>query len=884
MAEVSAEHVLFHLAVLGDRQRYHLTAKNHATGEVVNAWLAKDEFLPWVQKKNGEGFTCWVSLNDKEVGNDTVKGVCALCDFWLEVDSRRADKSKPATKEELEEALKQIVKLKESIETSYGAAGFLAYSGNGFHLHFPLPRFELVGEKFREEVNEKVKAFAKKLAAQAGVEIDHTYDIRRVTTVIGSLNLKIPGAPLATRWDREIFKDGFEAALRLAEEARQRNRKLLEAILNEPIVKPAVQSEVKQPPKFEELLVKDEKLRDLYNGDWQKYGYKSRSEAEEAIVCKLVYYGFSDSDIKLVMEGSQIGKWHEKPESYKDLTIRKAREYVEQHKEEFEEKPREKRVVRAAFVELPDGRLIEEAYDGENIYFLVYNPNDGKVEKLSEVETEDCVYRPIQSEEVEHGTVLLPSGVEEYGSDEQLVTDIVEFLNRWHEPPDVLSRVLDAYYAFLTYINDLLPQVPYRRYLAPWGRGKTTWLDALGSICYRPVFLAGSDTEKSLVRRMNTWRGTCVVDEADFSDSSLYSFIIKILNIGYDRRRGWYYRCDDDNPRKVVGYNVFSCKCLATRTRYKDVALESRCLTTVGRENVNPLPLFRMEKFMREAQTLRNKLILWRFRNYHRVKGLVAELEKPDIAEKIYNGGGQISNRVKQVILPLWLVAGDKTRAQLVNLALTFDSQLKAADSDYVLEVEAREAASAMIENGSGEVNVVNVLNVLMQPPKQEQYYAVQLSELSRQILKSRGYGEKEITVKEVTSLSKQLARVFETRLGFTVRLAKARKRVVLIPSEWLKRKENPDLLDLLQSEAPSYKDVQKVHHVHPEAQATLTRDNVERVFQALAEAARVRGCATTEEVALEAELPVDTVKAVLEALQRDGRVYSPYEGWWKLA
>jgi energy-coupling factor transporter ATP-binding protein EcfA2 len=557
---------------------------------------------------------------------------------------------------------------------------------------------------------------------------------------------------------------------------------------------------------------------------------------------------------------------------------------AEEEKRVEEEKEGEKRVVRAAFVELPDGRLIEEAYDGENIYFLVYNPNDGKVEKLSEVETEDCVYRPIQSEEVEHGTVLLPSNVEEYGSDEQLVTDIVDFLNRWHEPPDVLSRVLDAYYAFLTYISDLLPQVPYRRYLAPWGRGKTTWLDALGSICYRPVFLAGSDTEKSLVRRMNTWRGTCVVDEADFSDSSLYSFIIKILNIGYDRRRGWYYRCDDDNPRKVVGYNVFGCKCLATRTRYKDVALESRCLTTVGRENMNPLPLFRMEKFMREAQTLRNKLILWRFRNYHRVKGLVAELEKPDIAEKIYNGGGQISNRVKQVILPLWLVAGDKTRAQLVNLALTFDSQLKAADSDYVLEVEAREAASAMIENGSGEVNVVNVLNVLMQPPKQEQYYAVQLSELSRQILKSRGYGEKEITVKEVTSLSKQLARVFETRLGFTVRLAKARKRVVLIPSEWLKRKENPDLLDLLQSEAPSYKDVQKVHHVHPEAQATLTQDNVERVFQALAEAARVRGSATTEEVALEAELPLDTVKAVLEALQRDGRVYSPYPDWWKLA
>jgi hypothetical protein len=49
------------------------------------------------------------------------------------------------------------VKLKGNIETSFGAIGFLAYSGNGFHLHFPLPRFELVGEKFPEEINEKSK-------------------------------------------------------------------------------------------------------------------------------------------------------------------------------------------------------------------------------------------------------------------------------------------------------------------------------------------------------------------------------------------------------------------------------------------------------------------------------------------------------------------------------------------------------------------------------------------------------------------------------------------------------------------------------------------------------------------------------------------------------
>jgi DNA-binding IscR family transcriptional regulator len=51
----------------------------------------------------------------------------------------------------------------------------------------------------------------------------------------------------------------------------------------------------------------------------------------------------------------------------------------------------------------------------------------------------------------------------------------------------------------------------------------------------------------------------------------------------------------------------------------------------------------------------------------------------------------------------------------------------------------------------------------------------------------------------------------------------------------------------------------------------------VERVFQALAEASKERGAATTQEVALEAKLALDVVKNVLEALQKEGRVYSPY-------
>jgi uncharacterized protein (DUF1330 family) len=79
---------------------------------------------------------------------------------------------------------------------------------------------------------------------------------------------------------------------------------------------------------FKKLCEKDEKLCDLYEGKWQRYGYKSRSEAELALICKLVYYGFSKSEIWRIMDNSDIGKWKEKHESYKELTYSKALGFI----------------------------------------------------------------------------------------------------------------------------------------------------------------------------------------------------------------------------------------------------------------------------------------------------------------------------------------------------------------------------------------------------------------------------------------------------------------------------------------------------------------------------------------------------------------------------
>jgi len=77
-----------------------------------------------------------------------------------------------------------------------------------------------------------------------------------------------------------------------------------------------------------ELSQKDKKFQSLMNGEYDEKQYPSRSEAEEALVTKLVSYHLSDEVIEKIMDQCEIGKWQEKDDSYKKLTIRKARDWL----------------------------------------------------------------------------------------------------------------------------------------------------------------------------------------------------------------------------------------------------------------------------------------------------------------------------------------------------------------------------------------------------------------------------------------------------------------------------------------------------------------------------------------------------------------------------
>jgi hypothetical protein len=76
---------------------------------------------------------------------------------------------------------------------------------------------------------------------------------------------------------------------------------------------------------FDKALSQDLELKELFEG---KKIPKSRSESEFALIIRLVKFGFPDEAIYEILGMSQIGKWQESSESYKSLTLTKARKYV----------------------------------------------------------------------------------------------------------------------------------------------------------------------------------------------------------------------------------------------------------------------------------------------------------------------------------------------------------------------------------------------------------------------------------------------------------------------------------------------------------------------------------------------------------------------------
>jgi len=306
---------------------------------------------------------------------------------------------------------------------------------------------------------------------------------------------------------------------------------------------------------------------------------------------------------------------------------------LEDGKDEEPALPSEPKRKQLSFVEA-DGKLYEQVFTEKGHFFLEYDPPTDSTRLCREVKLGGEIIEPVDGDDVERGAVKLPTETAEYASTSVLLKQLREHIHRFLDVPESYLRFA-SYYVLLSWVYDRFRTVPYLRALGDTGTGKSRFLDVIGGLCYKPISASGCVTPAPIYRMLRRWGGTVILDEADFRDSDEYNEVVTILNCGFERGRP-VIRALKDNPDRIQILPAFGPKVFATRRRFKDVALEARCLTQIMRETSRPIPAVLGREFFLEQEDLRNQLLLFRFRNYFSIDpeaGL--QIDLPDVEPRL---------------------------------------------------------------------------------------------------------------------------------------------------------------------------------------------------------------------------------------------------------
>lgn len=287
--------------------------------------------------------------------------------------------------------------------------------------------------------------------------------------------------------------------------------------------------------------------------------------------------------------------------------------------------------------------LYEQVYlpDRNQSYYIGWDDKKNEPIPRDYLEFGNMKYLPIHDDLLQKRVVILPTEPMEYDNEEELEFEISCFIKTWL---DISEEHLQkaTWYAFLTRLTDKINTIPYLRALGDYGCGKTRYLDVIGGLCYKPMFIGGSVRSAPIYRVIDLWRGTAIFDEFTLKKSDESEDIIQILNNGYQKNKP-VLRCKDGNYDKVIPFDPFGPKVLATRNRFYDTALESRCITeimtTTGRTDI---PIDLTESFHKQLKELQNKLLMYRLKNW----------DKINTDDTLNIDFGNILPRIKQSLIP----------------------------------------------------------------------------------------------------------------------------------------------------------------------------------------------------------------------------------------
>lgn len=295
-----------------------------------------------------------------------------------------------------------------------------------------------------------------------------------------------------------------------------------------------------------------------------------------------------------------------------------------------------------------DGQIVETVYRPETSETALAIATREEVHIAPSFRIGSVDYAPLRASNnlLRHRALLLPSEPMEYGDAQMLLADIEAYLARYVRLPPGAAELVAAY-VLLSWVYDSFNELPYLRFRGDYGTGKTRALLVAGSLTYKAFFASGASTVSPIFHTLDSIAATLVFDEADFRFTDEKAELVKILNNG--NVRGFPVLRTHVTPRREFdprAFQIFGPKIVAMRRAYADRALESRFLTVEmepGRAGDVPINLPRAQE--EEALALRNKLLLYRFRNR------LAVTPDPALARP------GLEPRLNQILLPLLAVA-----------------------------------------------------------------------------------------------------------------------------------------------------------------------------------------------------------------------------------
>jgi len=258
----------------------------------------KDDLIEWAKrdKKLFKGYNIYVGVNPRIKKSGKKDAVYHMGFLWADLDGNTSRKDWKKIKEML-------------TDNNLTPNLIVASSDNKIQIYWKL--FEAVDTHTGERLQKAMTNYLKREFEEYGP--DNVNDCSRLLRLAGTYNIKY-GEPQSVKVLNQTD------IVHLAETLE--NNILKEFIPKSGEKERKEYVEISPGEMFKQLLLKDEKLNNLWTGKIPD-NYKSRSEMELALLNKLVFYGFSDEQINWVMSRAKTQKnknepkWNESTEAYR---------------------------------------------------------------------------------------------------------------------------------------------------------------------------------------------------------------------------------------------------------------------------------------------------------------------------------------------------------------------------------------------------------------------------------------------------------------------------------------------------------------------------------------------------------------------------------------